>query len=97
MSPSPEDVIRVRDLRRKNADEDRRPGSNQRLTEITERLTRIGAVNVKVDGTNKKRTIPTPWLDCADCGRRHYPSTIAGRWHIATTCLSCGKALPGPE
>ena len=82
MSRSEEDVIRVR------VHDNRAPASNERLTQI-------GATNVKVDGTNAKRTIPPPWVDCEACARRYYPSTIAGRWHIATTCLSCGAALPG--
>jgi hypothetical protein len=58
-----------------------------------ERLVEVGAVNIKIDGM--KRTIPSPWADCEACGRRHYPSTIGGRWHIATTCVSCGAELPG--
>jgi hypothetical protein len=93
VSPSPEDVIRVHDLRRNDADSVRELGD--RMLVRNERLTTIGAVNVKIDGTSKRRAIPTPWIDCEDCGRRHYPSTIGGRWHIATTCLSCGIALPG--
>jgi hypothetical protein len=60
-----------------------------------ERLTDIGAVNVKVAGTNVKRAVPAPWIDCENCARRHYPSTTRGRWYIATTCLSCGQPLPG--
>jgi hypothetical protein len=62
--------------------------SNQRLTGVAD-------TNVKVAGTNTKRIVPAPWIDCADCARRHYPDVLGGRWYIATTCLSCGAALPG--
>ncbi len=86
MVPSKEDVIRVRNPPRSDGRLGHTPVGNDRLTEI-------GAVNVKVEGTNTKRTIPVPWVDCDACARRHYPSTISGRWHIATTCLSCGLPL----
>ena len=92
MSPDEEDVIRVHDLRRTDA---AGVGPLGAMPVSKERLTRLGAVNVKVEGTNTRRTIPTPWIDCEACARRHYPSTIGGRWHIATACLSCGAALPG--
>ena len=93
MSSNEEDVIRARDLPRTESSRvqllgDRTPVTNERLTEV-------GAGGVRVEGTNAKRTIPTPWVDCDVCDRRHYPSTIAGRWHIATDCLSCGAVLPG--
>jgi hypothetical protein len=85
MSPSEEDVIRVHDV----------PRTEVQTPARNERLTNVGPGNVKVDGTNAKRTIPTPWVDCEACARRHYPSTLGGRWHVATMCLSCGSPLPG--
>ena len=68
-----------------------------RTTKSNQRLTGVADTNVKVAGTNTKRTVPAPWIDCDDCARRHYPDTLGGRWYIATTCLSCGAALPGRE
>jgi hypothetical protein len=59
----------------------------------SERLTTIGPFSTKVG--NAQRIVPVPWLDCDSCGRRHYPSTLSGRWHIATACMSCGTALAG--
>jgi hypothetical protein len=58
----------------------------------SERPTKIGPFNAK-DATGAQRIVPAPWVDCQQCNRRHYPSTIGGRWHIATSCLSCGAAL----
>jgi hypothetical protein len=80
-----EDVIRVHGV----------PRSDDGAPTRTERLTQVGAVNVRLEGTYVRRAVPAPWVDCDACDRRHYPSTIGGRWHIATTCLSCGAALPG--
>jgi hypothetical protein len=95
LATSEQEAIDVPVIQRNDHDGVRRlsdwtPVSNERLTEV-------GAINVKVAGTNTKRTVPAPWIDCDDCARRHYPSTLGGRWHIATTCLSCGAALPGRE
>ena len=88
MSASKEDVIRAHDIPRTDADSAPAP---------KERLTTLGAGSVKVEGTNVRRTIPTPWVDCDACARRHYPSTISGRWHIATECGSCGAPLHATE
>jgi hypothetical protein len=64
------------------------------LLSNSERLTDVGGFSTKVTGTNARRTVPAPWVDCESCARRHYPSTTAGRWYIATNCLSCGALLP---
>jgi len=93
MSPSKEDVIRAHAVPRTEVE----VGQLGRTPVSKERLTELGAVNIRIGGTNTKRAIPKPWVDCEACARRHYPSTISGRWHIATTCLSCGAALPGSE
>ena len=73
------------------------------------RPTAIGPFSAPHGTTNRTRTIPVPWIDCAICKWRHYPSTSKGRWHIATTCSNCGGELtipvivepeppsPGPE
>jgi hypothetical protein len=54
----------------------------------------LGLHGERTPATSGKRTVPAPWVDCEACARRHYPSTIAGRWHIPLACLSCGAALP---
>jgi len=59
------------------------------------RETSIGVYNLSQPGTAAKRVVPAPWIDCDGCGWRHYPSTSAGRWQIATACASCGAALEG--
>ena len=93
MRANQEDVIRVHAVPRTDAD-----GVVSSATPVSnERLIVLGAANVRIEGTYAKRTIPPPWVDCEACARRYYPSTIAGRWHIATTCLSCGAAIPGPK
>lgn len=63
----------------------------------SQRLVDVLGSGGALQGANSKRTTPAPWVDCAHCGRRHYPSTTRGRWYIATTCLSCGAALEGVE
>jgi hypothetical protein len=78
-----------------SADNDRMEGMPDRSQATEERLTMLGGFNVKVPGTNARRTVPAPWIDCDQCGWRHYPSITGGRWHIATTCVSCSAALRG--
>lgn len=58
-----------------------------------QRLTRIGPYSAAQPGTSRSRVIPAPWIDCPQCGWRHYPSTSAGRWLIATACVSCRAPL----
>ena len=60
-----------------------------------QRPTAIGPFSAAQPGTSRMRSIPAPWIDCAECGWRHYPSTSGGAWHIATACVSCGGPLPG--
>lgn len=60
-----------------------------------QRPTEIGPFRAAQAGTTRTRTIPVPWIDCARCGWRHYPSATGGTWHIATACVSCGQSLPG--
>ena len=60
-----------------------------------QRRTAIGPFSGAQHGARRARPIPVPWIDCANCGWRHYPSTAGGVWHIATACVSCGDALPG--
>ena len=57
------------------------------------RPTSIGPFSAK-QGGNRTRSVPPPWIDCPACAWRHYPATDGGRWHIATTCASCGAELP---
>jgi hypothetical protein len=57
------------------------------------RRTTIGAFNVSQPGTAARRAVPVPWVDCAACSWRHYPSTDLGLWYIATTCVACGADL----
>jgi hypothetical protein len=59
-----------------------------------QRRTVIGPFSGAQPGTSRARTIPVPWIDCVECGWRHYPSATGGAWHIATVCVSCGKPLP---
>jgi hypothetical protein len=61
------------------------------------RPTTIGPFNARQGSSNRPRIIPAPWIDCATCGWRHYPSTTSGRWHIATHCAHCGAGLVLPE
>jgi hypothetical protein len=61
--------------------------------ESVDRPTRLGTYSVTQPGTTAKRVIPVPWIDCATCKWRHYPSTSGGRWHIATRCVSCGGVI----
>jgi hypothetical protein len=74
-----------------------RPVANIRLPASGPRLTPIGRFNVTEPGTVRKRAVPVPWVDCAACAWRHYPSTDLGLWYIATTCVSCGAELEAPE
>ena len=60
-----------------------------------QRPTEIGPFSGAQAGTSRTRQIPAPWIDCAECGWRHYPSTSGGAWHIVTACGSCGEPLPG--
>jgi hypothetical protein len=53
----------------------------------------IGPFNAVQPGATRARTIPAPWIDCPQCGWRHYPSTSGGRWQIATACASCRAPL----
>ena len=59
-----------------------------------QRPTVIGPFSGAQPGTSRTRQIPAPWIDCAACGWRHYPSTTSGAWHIVTACVSCGLPLP---
>jgi hypothetical protein len=59
-----------------------------------ERPTEIGPFSGAQVGAGRPRPIPVPWIDCVECGWRHYPSTTGGAWHIATSCVSCGEPLP---
>lgn len=61
-----------------------------------QRPTEIGPYSGTASPGNRARIIPVPWIDCSQCAWRHYPSTNLGRWHIATTCASCGAALTHP-
>jgi hypothetical protein len=61
------------------------------------RPTAVGPFSAPQGSTNRTRVIPVPWVDCATCGWRHYPSTSGGRWHIATACANCGGELSIPE
>ena len=62
------------------------------------RLTKVADYNTPQPGNKRgPRTIPVPWIDCAKCASRHYPSTTRGRWYIATDCVACGAALAGVE
>ncbi len=58
-----------------------------------DRPTRLGPFSLAQPGTSRSRVVPVPWIDCSVCSWRHYPSTAGGRWHIATTCVSCGAPL----
>jgi hypothetical protein len=59
-----------------------------------QRRTVIGPFSGAQPGTSRTRPIPVPWIDCVECGWRHYPSATGGAWHIATVCVSCRKPLP---
>lgn len=61
------------------------------------RPTAIGPFYGRQGPGNRPRTTPVPWIDCASCAWRHYPSTAGGRWHIATHCANCGNPLVIPE
>jgi hypothetical protein len=61
------------------------------------RPTTIGPFNARDGTSNRPRPVPVPWIDCANCTWRHYPSISAGRWHIATQCANCGAQLTLPE
>jgi hypothetical protein len=44
-----------------------------------------------------KREVPSPWIDCASCGWRHYPDTGQRRGpSFPETCSSCGAQLAQP-
>lgn len=73
------------------------PASNGSASTNGPRKTTIGAFNVFKPGTASRRVIPAPWIDCAVCSWRHYPSTDVGVWYIATTCVSCGADLEMPS
>ena len=60
-----------------------------------QRPTEIGPFSGAQPGTSRMRPIPAPWIDCAECGWRHYPNTTGGAWHIVTACVSCGEPLQG--
>lgn len=45
-----------------------------------------------------RRVIPAPWVDCDNCGWRHYPDTsVRAGAQIPTTCASCSHALTAPD
>jgi len=42
-----------------------------------------------------QRYIPPPWVDCPECGWRHYPdSSIRRGPQIERVCSNCGEPLP---
>ncbi len=41
-----------------------------------------------------KRAVPSPWLDCARCGWRHYPDVAQRRGpQLPSACTNCGSRL----
>ncbi len=67
--------------------------STKRPTGAAQRPTTIGPFSGAQSGSNRTRRVPAPWIDCALCAWRHYPSASGGTWYIATACVSCGAPL----
>jgi len=50
-----------------------------------------------VSKSSWKREVPSPWIDCASCGWRHYPDTSQRRGPpLPTECARCGDSLAPP-